>query len=258
MSNDLTTIEINLPVETDNSALDALKAYGRKSLEAEKASGNKFISVKAGLLSSEGTPIANNKLKCIIIADVFANTYYKGDYDPKSHQTPSCYSFGELQKDMVPHADVATPVAPACEGCEFNQFGSAEKGAGKRCKNSRRLACIGLLSDTEITPEYIRSAEVRYLNLPVMSSKGFSQYVKKVATFYDERPVFAVYTEIGTQPDPRSQFVVTFRDIGLPATNLIESLVARHEQERKLIDFGYATIQQQEDPQKETGKRSKF
>lgn len=57
------------------------------------------------------------------------NMYWGTGYDPTSPSPPTCYSMdGKL-----------SITGKSCEGCEFNQYGSAKQGKGKACKNVYRL-----------------------------------------------------------------------------------------------------------------------
>jgi hypothetical protein len=187
---------------------DRLAAMAKKATEVERPVGA-TIGTRAGILTYGGSPIPGNKLDCIIIASTHANAYYEGKFDPDNISSPACYAYGEEETDMRPHPTAAKPQAESCAECPMNKWGSGTRDGvptkGKACKNSRSLALI----PANTKPEEIADAEVAILKLPVMSVGNFSQYVGKVAALAN-RPPLGVVTTIGTVPDVKSQFKVTF------------------------------------------------
>jgi len=138
------------------------------------------ISFRSGVLQYNGTPLPGNKLDAIIIASTHANSYYEGKFDPDNVASPVCFSYNDNVAEMVPHPASSKPQADSCAVCPHNQFGSADNGRGKMCKNSRHLALIP--SGTEA--QDIAVAEVAVARLPVTSGKGFATYVQKLAALY--------------------------------------------------------------------------
>jgi hypothetical protein len=148
-------------------------------------------------------------LDVIIAGFGFENAYYVDDFDPDDPKSPVCFAFAKEEDgedDMAPHPDSAEPQAKACADCEHNEWGSADKGRGKACKNIRRLA---LLSAKPLTEEAMLKGEIAVLKTPVTSVKGWKNYAHTIATVHN-RPPFAVVTQLGAVPDPKSQFKLTF------------------------------------------------
>lgn len=169
--------------------------------------GGKQLSARAGILNIAGEPVAGNKLRVIVLASVFQNTFYEGKFDPDNVQSPSCAAVAEEEEQLAPTEVVEFKQHDTCIGCPQNVWGTADTGRGKACKNGRRLA---LLSGDDTSASSLRDGEVLTFGLPVTSVKGWALYVKGLASNF-KRPPFAVITEIGAVPDPKTQFRITFK-----------------------------------------------
>lgn len=201
----------------------------------EQMPSGSFVSIRGGIMTIGGSPIKDNKVQVVIIDHVYENAMYDGDYDADNPQPPVCYAFGRDEAELKPHEKASEPQHDQCQGCEKNVFGSAEKGKGKACKNTRRLA---LISADNINPGSIKDGELVYLKLPVTSTKGWAMYVKSLFAHY-KRPPYAVITEVAVVPDQKSQFKVTFERVdGIPA-NLGPAIMARREKVKEEIMFPY-------------------
>lgn len=243
MSNDLVNYE------------ELLAEMAKKATATERPSSS-TVSVRAGILSYNGTPVPQNCLEAIIIAGVHANLYYEDKYDPNDIKNPVCYAYSEDpdKETMRPHPKSSKPQAETCDDCPMNKWGSDPSGGrGKACKNTRRLALI----PADVTPDDIASAEIATMALPVMTvSKQWSPYVHKLATLY-RRPPFAVVTRIGTKPDQKAQFMVTFDDVRPVDVSLLEGIMAKHDTAISLLEKEYEPNTEEEAPTKPRGK-SKF
>lgn len=169
--------------------------------------GYKAISLKSGILSVDDNAVDDNELRVIVLASVHENQLYAGDYDPSVAATPICYAFGKTDVGMTPHEAAPDKQGDSCEGCPHNEWGSAEKGKGKACKNVRRLLCI--TEDALESPEALAEAEARMLKVPVMSVKNWSVYVLNTLEEL-KRPSYGVITRLKVVPDAKAQFKVQF------------------------------------------------
>jgi len=200
----------NLPVKYDEEL--ARRAAFYKEAEAATGAG-KFLSVRAGQMSFQGSPVNGNKLDIVILDAVFENAYYEGEFDADNPASPVCYAFSHDGKDMKPHeaspkkqhAQCGQPGQPGC--CPRNEFGTAERGRGKACKNIRRLAIIPV--SKPFTPESVGKSEVAFFKVPVTSVTAYAVHVKQVADLL-KKPPLGVVTTLGCQPDPKKQVAVTF------------------------------------------------
>lgn len=255
------------------STQNALASYDAKlaaiaeqysKTEASAATGA-FFSTRGGILSWNNTPLKNNEMAVIIVDSIMENVYYEADFDPDTPMSPNCYAFGRDEFQMVPHEAViaaGSNISTNCEDCPYNEWASADKGKGKKCRNVRRLAMISagtLDRDGELEPiedpEALFGAEVGFMKLPVTSVKNYANYVKTLATQL-KRPPFAVYTKVTLVPDAKSQFKVMFEALGLLDSSFIQYAIDKNAAVAGLIEFPYKVNEEEPQP-KTTKKQSK-
>jgi hypothetical protein len=100
------------------------------------------------------------EFSAVILHHHTLNCYYKTKYTG-GNNPPDCGSFDGI-------IGIGTP-GGECKSCPLNQFGSADEGKGKACKNRRR---IYVLREGELFP--------LLLSLPTGSLKEFTKYIKKL------------------------------------------------------------------------------
>lgn len=215
---------------------EELAKHAMEAADKEQMPTGSFVSIRGGVLTIAGQAVKDNKLKAVIIDHCYENAYYEGEYDPEQPQPPVCYAFGRDDKELKPHEKAAKPCSEMCEGCPNNQFGSAEKGKGKACKNIRRLA---LISADGLNANSAEKSELVYLKLSVMSCKGWAFYVKGLAATL-RRPPFGVVTEISVVPDVKAQFKVNFSVIGPVPDEVMGAVMERREKVMDEIMFPYS------------------
>lgn len=205
------------------------------AIEENVGSGGQMIGTRGGRLSFGGAEVPGNKMNVIIIDHVLENHLYEGRFDPDTPQSPICFAFGRSEPEMSPHENSAEPQHDMCKGCPMNEWGSADTGSGKACKNVRRLALI-----TEDQLDDVESAQVAYLKVPVTSVKGWAGYVRQLANTL-ERPPLGVITEISLVPDPKSQFKMQFKLVeAIDDGDVLEALFNKQETVATEIEFPYA------------------
>lgn len=191
----------------------AMASAAQKQAKAEKPTGSfKNIGTRGGILTIDDSPIPDNELRCVILLGCPENQLYDGPFDPNTPQTPICYAFGDPDSDnpedgMKPHEQASDPQSDTCEGCQFNEWGSADQGRGKACKNVRRL--LLMTEDALESADTIAEAEVRMLKVSVTSVKNWSKYVHRLEDEC-ERPSWGVITTLKAVPDVKSQFKLLF------------------------------------------------
>lgn len=234
---------------------ELLAKMAKKATATEKPSSSS-VTAKAGILAYNGTPVPQNKLDVIIIASSHANLYYEDKYDPNDIKNPVCYAYAEDpdEEEMKPHPKSSKPQSENCDDCPMNQWGSDPSGGrGKACKNTRKLAIV----PADVTPEDIMTAEVATMALPVMTvSKQWSPYVHKLATLYG-RPPLAMVTQIGTKPDQKAQFMITFDDLRPVDISLLEGIMSKHDTAITMLQKEYEPNKEEEEgatPRKPRGK----
>jgi hypothetical protein len=220
--------------------------------------GGKFFSMKAGVLSFDDNPLPGNQMAVVILADIIENSWYDGPYDPANPQSPKCFAFAHREADLEPHEAVDNDSyferqSMECNGCIRNEWGSADVGRGKACKNVMRLSMIpagqykptgkgrNVTYDLELIDDetHFAKAEPAFLKLPVMSVKNYSKYVKQLAADLG-RPPHGVITNIYIEPDPKSQFAVKFELVDTLGGDLLPIIMPRHKVEAANIGFPYA------------------
>jgi hypothetical protein len=100
------------------------------------------------------------EFSAVILHHHTLNCYYKTKYTG-GNNPPDCGSFDGVTGEGDPGGE--------CKSCPLNQFGSADEGNGKACKNRRR---IYVLREGEVFP--------LLLSLPTGSLKEFTKYIKKL------------------------------------------------------------------------------
>lgn len=227
--------------------------------------GGKFFSMKAGVLSFDGNPMPGNQMAVIILADILENSWYEGAYDPSTPASPKCFAFAHHEEALEPHSavdneDYFERQHDVCSGCPRNEWGSAQTGKGKDCKNVQRLSVIpagqykakgsGRNQTFELEmyddETHFAKAEEAFLKLPVMSVKHYAAYVKQLAADV-RRPPYAVVTNVFLEPDPKSQFKVSFELIDVVDKDLLSVVNSRHKKAKAAIDFPYSPPREEED-----------
>lgn len=241
---------------------------GQSATLTNDTGGGRFFSTRAGVLQFDDTPLPGNQVCAIVASWCLENVFYDGAFDPDNRTPPTCFAFcknPEEKEEMGPpeivdKEDVFTRQSDECKDCPQNEWGSASQGRGKACSNRRRLAILpagtykplGRTGGHELEiiddEEHFRTAEPGFLKIPVMSGKGFDNYVKDVAEQF-KRPLFAVYTRIYLTPDPKSQFKVNFELIEPVDNALLGVLIERHKRIQEDIDFPYTPFTEEEAPQ---------
>lgn len=235
---------------------DKLAAFAQEAAAVQKVSAGTALTFKSGQMKIGGQAVAGNKLSVIVLGSIFENALYEGDYDSDNPRSPTCFAFGTSEDDMAPHASITKPKHDSCHGCHNNEWGSAEKGRGKACKNIQRLAIVPA---TPLTLDSINNGEVAYAKLPVTSNKNYGNYVLTLASIH-KRPPFAVITEIGTQSDDKTQFKVTFRHAGnVEDPEIGAALYARSLASYNLLAVPYtANSEKDEEAPKKPASKKKF
>lgn len=244
----------NLPTNWEDE-LKQIAKMGRESLAS--LGGGQFFGTRGGQLTLNGAPILNNEM-CVIVVDwLFAKTFYEDDYDPDNLATPVCYAFGRAptvssfnvgQTEMIAH-DKSTAVQcdKGCGSCEWNEFGSADRGQGKACKDAFRLAVIAAGTPDRSGEwnipdevEFFEAQKLHFLNVPPTSIKGWKAYVDQVDGVFN-RPPFGVFTQIKLVPDPKNQFTVQFTALDKCPPHLMGHLIQRYKAalEPGVCDFPY-------------------
>lgn len=201
---------------------ELLANMAQRSTEIERPQGA-TIGTRAGVLAYNGSPCAGNKLDVIVVASIHANLYYDRKFDSDNLTSPVCFAYSEDGSGMKPHPASSKPQCDNCDDCPRNKWKSdPDGGKGKACKNTRSLAVI----PAGTKPEDISTAEIAILRPPVTSIKNWQMYVQKCSALYN-RPPLAVITQIGSVPDQKTQYKITFTDVGVVDKGMLKGLIDR-------------------------------
>lgn len=97
-----------------------------------------------------------------------SKTYYASDWDPNADASaPDCSSLDGIK----PNPDSSAPQNDICATCEWNKFGSAKNGQGKRCADKKRLAVVA--ADDPTGPIYL-------LEVTATAMKSLNIYQKEL------------------------------------------------------------------------------
>lgn len=241
------------------------KAAAEQAAMQQASGGGQFFSTQGGNLSWDGETMPDNQMPVIILDSILENAYYDGPYNPDDPQPPACFAFGRKAEEMEPHS-VCTEAGTAQEGpcaeCPMNEFGSAEQGRGKACKNTQRLAMLpaGMYRNgkfqAEDDEERILAAPIGFLKLPVTSVRGFAGYVRRLAEVI-HRPTWGVVTKVKVVPDSKTQYKVTFEAEENLDTSIAAAVRKRVEEVRTQIEFPYAAKEAKAKPARNAGRKQR-
>ena len=220
----------------------------------------------ASILTWDQAPLPGNQMAVSVLDSILENTFYEGAYDPENPQPPMCFAFARDEKTMAPHKLVVDAhnqqcgASGLCAGCPQNEWGTAEKGRGTACKNTRRLALIPagqfnqadkfqLISDED----HYATTPIGFMKLPITRVTGFSSFVKQVAGTI-RRPPHGIVTKVRVVPDPKNQFKVLFEPIVNVPDELMAAVMKRHEEAGKVIDFPYQPAEEETKTKKPAAK----
>lgn len=248
---------------TQITAFDAKLAEMAAQQQAlEKGSGRDFLSTRAGQLKYQDQELPGNQLACVVIDAVRVHEYYKGRFNEQEKAPPVCYGFGRGSDDeMYPHLEsmskaqdyfmpqhIVNGQIEGCKGCPKMEWGSADQGEGKACKNKYRLTLLpaGIYEpagrDWQLSlfddPKHYETATPAFLSVPVTSGKIWSDYSRMLRTKHG-RPPLGVFTRIHLTPHTQHQFHVNFELIREVPNELLGALIERGEVEAAEPFQGY-------------------
>lgn len=207
-------------------------------MEESVATGNR-ISTKGGKLSYHGTPLKSNQLNCIVLSALIENSYYSGPFNPDNPQSPVCFAFSEDGEAMEPHEKSHDKQSDACDGCPQNEWGSAETGRGKACKNLRRIAVLAFDGGDVKTVE---DGELAQLSISVTSVKNWSGYAKQLAM--GGQAIWAVQTLITLDREEDSTYSkLHFESTGHINEKLYPAILKRIPEAEQMLSQPYVYVE---------------
>ena len=135
----------------------------------------------------------------------------------------------------------------------MNEWGTADVGEGKACKSVRRLAVLvaGTLGDdgrgkfTPFSPDELTKADIYLIKVPVMSVKGYAQYVRALSETI-KRPPHGVFSKLYLVPDTKSQFRVMVEALGKVEASHLPAIMGRREEAIKMLEAPHLAFEAQQ------------
>lgn len=253
---------------TDMTVWDAELAAAAEAsakLAAEQSGGGaKSISIRGGVMTIDGNPVPGNTIVGVVAGFTMLNKYFEDDFDPDNPSSPVCYAYGQKKEEMGPHDESETPQHEQCTGCPQNEFGTADKGKGKACKNTflllvRPTGDYDAKADQFDAPESaedLDSGEEGFYSLSVspVNLKAWSGYVAKLAS--NLRPPWACYTKITAAADPKKQVALSFAPAGNAASDLLKTLKEWNVEAMKTIEQPFPKNSEREEREEKPAKKS--
>lgn len=172
----------------------------RAVAQAINPSSGTWIKTQGGRFTFKDLHL--NEIECIIISKAIEHADYEAGFNPDNPANPRCFALALEPEGMAPDDASEEKQNDTCAGCPQMEWGSADQGRGKHCKQIRRLALIPMPSG-KLTPELIAEQELAYLKIPVMSVSGIDQYVVSLC---ENGAEWMYPTRLKIVPDPKSQF----------------------------------------------------
>ncbi len=208
----------------------AAKAKMAAKVVSSIGGSKNVLSFKGGKLSYQGGNVPGNALNVVVLSVVNENNFFEGRYDPNNPASPTCYAWGSPDGDdahMRPHEKAPNPQSNECQSCPNNEWGSAETGRGKACKNVVSLAMVS--EDALESVEALQAAEVFYAKLPVTSGKSWKGFVNDCG----DKHYIQFLTELSVVPSGET-YTVEFQAVReLERNNVLGALLDLSEKEDK-------------------------
>ena len=236
----------------DIAVYEARMAEMAAAQSAIEVTASQWFKTKSGQLSFDGNKLKDNKINVVVVGSAYEHARYEGDYDPDNPQSPVCFALSESGKDMKPAPESSTPQSESCAACRWNAFGTSDKGAGKGCKQTRRLALIAAdtLDDAEHAP-------IALIRVPVTSGKTWATYVKSITETL-KRPTLGVVTELAVVPDDKTQFKFVFTFVEKLGA-VVGALFARTDEARSMLLTPFSKFEAPKPkPKPRAGKKAKY
>lgn len=191
----------------------------------------KFISFKGGQIIIDGKVVPNGKTDVIPLAFMAERAYFP-EFDPDVRQSPICYAYSDGSEDevMAPHAQAKNKQAKTCEDCPHNEWGSAEKGRGKACRESVRVALLPMTANIEKQATW-------HCRIPITSVPSFKNYAGELLGM--GKPLHAAVARITVTPDAKTMFKIAWEPVKAVDPKLEAIVDAKAASAANGINFPY-------------------
>jgi len=243
-----------------------LAKYAKEDSARLPSGGGSYISIRGKNFSFQGA-VLEDPLKVVAIDYGFENALYEGKWDPETPQPPVCFAVAKTLDDLAPHESSPKPQAESCRECPHNQFGTADTGKGKACKNSIRLALLSTATK-KFDAGYVEKADPALMRLPPTSTKHFRGYLKKVTEGL-QLPLFSIVTALSFDEEATTPVVIPQFEEEISDRKTLTALIGKRDavQDALLQPFdvsGYSERKPKKEkreklkPKIAAGRKSKF
>ncbi len=224
---------------------DQMKADAKEIMKRERPA-LAFMSLKSGIMSIGGEPVADNAMDFVIVAVVSEMVHYKEKWQEGVITRPDCYASGEDRTELlVPHEKAEHPYAKSCKECPYFVWGSdLGGGRGRECKERRKMALLPADG----------SAEMCVLSIPGTSIKRWSNYVRGIVATTGMSPA-GVITTIKVKPHRTNQFEVTFTQNGEVPEDMRSIIMSKRAGALEVLLAPYPDLEDEADQPKPKSKR---
>jgi hypothetical protein len=189
-----------------------------------KGTSKLFMKTSKGEFTYDGAGLGD-EFEAVIINFSNTNQLWPFKYDRDDDQSPACAAIGMEENDfLIPDKDSPTLISDSCEDCEYNEWGSADTGNGKKCSNGRILAMLAAdsLLDDEV--------EVALMRLSATSLGKHNAFVRMVERKL-KMPVLGIKTLLKVKHDEKGDFsYVDFEAIeAIEDPNELKVVLEQHE-----------------------------
>lgn len=181
--NNTENLPVNYAEQLAAEAEEIAKRIAAPSGDRIKLNNNRGFTTPDGM---EG-----ETLEVVIVDFVSSNLFYDGPYNRDNPQPPACFAIGPEPSMLIPSVNSPDRQNDACATCPMNQFGSAQTGRGKACKNTRLLAMI----PATVLEDENADDPIWIMSVPPTSMKAFDKYVHDLAIKHKTIPL-GVVTQI--------------------------------------------------------------
>lgn len=182
-----------------------LAKYAKEDSARSPSGGGNYISIKGKNFSYQGASL-EEPMRVVMVDYGYENALYEGKYDPENPTSPVCFALAKTIDEMAPHETSPKPQSDNCKSCPHNQFGTADSGRGKACKNSIRVAVLSTATK-KFDADFVEKSDAALIKLPPTSTKHFRGYLKKITDGL-QLPLFSVMTDLSFDEDEASPVVI--------------------------------------------------
>lgn len=202
--------------------------------------GMPIISTRGGEFTFRQTTLPE-PLRVIIVDHCYENAFYEGAFDPDDRTLPDCFAVGRDVDELKPGTAAPHKQHAVCEGCPQNDFGSADTGKGKACKNGMRLL---VLAAAQLKPGVVADNDLAMLRLPPTSLKHFAGYTRQLNKVM-EVPTLAVVTELSLEkPEKNATYkIVKFKFGGPVPEDCLQEILDLQQKNREMVAAEYTEEQ---------------